>query len=87
MSEIPVSKSLPVLGGAAASAGPAGVPVSGGPPKALKPAVDPASLVHKSLNIFFVVVLAGHIAAALKHHFIDRDDILTRMLPRHSKEN
>jgi cytochrome b561 len=40
-------------------------------------------VVHKGLNLLFVAVLAGHIGAALKHHFIDRDDILTRMLPRH----
>jgi len=40
-----------------------------------------------SLNLFFVVVIAGHVGAALKHHFIDRDDILTRMLPGHSREN
>lgn len=38
--------------------------------------------VHKCLNFLFIAVLAGHVAAALKHHFIDRDDILTRMLPR-----
>jgi cytochrome b561 len=44
-------------------------------------------LVHKSLNLLFVAVLAGHIGAALKHHFIDHDDILTRILPRHAKEN
>ena len=37
--------------------------------------------VHVSLNLLFIAVLAGHIGAALKHHFIDRDDILTRMLP------
>ena len=48
---------------------------------------DLLALVHKSLNLLFIAVLAGHIGAALKHHFIDRDDILTRMLPRHSKEN
>mgnify|MGYP001811140071 CR=1 FL=1 len=35
------------------------------------------------LNIGFVLVLAGHIGAALKHHFIDKDDILKRMLPSH----
>lgn len=40
-------------------------------------------VVHKGLNLLFVAVLAGHIGAALKHHFIDKDDILTRMLPRH----
>ncbi|UCV25027.1 cytochrome b [Ferribacterium limneticum] len=48
---------------------------------------DLLALVHQSLNLLFVVVLLGHIGAALKHHFIDKDDILTRILPRHSKEN
>jgi len=43
--------------------------------------------VHMSLNLLFVAVIAGHIGAALKHHFIDKDDILTRMLPDHAKEN
>lgn len=43
---------------------------------------DLLALVHKSLNLLFVAVLAGHIGAALKHHFIDKDDILTRMLPK-----
>ena len=40
-----------------------------------------------SLNLLFVTVIAGHIGAALKHHYIDQDDILTRMLPAHAKEN
>ncbi len=44
---------------------------------------DLLALMHKSLNLLFVAVLAGHIGAALKHHFIDKDDILTRMLPKH----
>ena len=44
---------------------------------------DLLALVHKSLNLLFVAVLAGHIGAALKHHFIDKDNILTRMLPKH----
>ncbi|UCV29873.1 cytochrome b [Ferribacterium limneticum] len=43
---------------------------------------DLLALVHQSLNLLFVAVLAGHIGAALKHHFIDKDDILTRMLPK-----
>ena len=43
--------------------------------------------VHRSLNLFLMLVLAGHLAAALKHHFIDRDDVLVRMLPRRGKEN
>jgi cytochrome b561 len=42
--------------------------------------------VHEALNILMLVVVAGHVGAALKHHFIDRDDILTRMVPRHSRK-
>ncbi len=47
---------------------------------------DLLQTVHLSLNLFFVVVLIGHIGAALKHHFIDRDDVLTRMLPTRNLE-
>ncbi|PKO48133.1 MAG: cytochrome b [Betaproteobacteria bacterium HGW-Betaproteobacteria-4] len=47
---------------------------------------DLLQTVHMSLNLLFVAVLVGHIGAALKHHFIDKDDILIRMAPRHSKE-
>jgi cytochrome b561 len=36
---------------------------------------------HKYLNWLLIATLAGHVGAALKHHFIDRDDILVRMLP------
>ena len=42
---------------------------------------DLLAQVHQALNLLLVAVLAGHIGAALKHHFIDQDDILTRMLP------
>ena len=37
--------------------------------------------VHLSLNLMLIAVLLGHVGAALKHHFIHRDDVLTRMLP------
>lgn len=37
--------------------------------------------VHRLLNWLFMAVVAGHIAAALKHHFIDRDGTLARMWP------
>jgi cytochrome b561 len=47
---------------------------------------DLLQTVHMSLNLLFALVIAGHIGAALKHHFIDRDDILTRMLPANAKE-
>ncbi len=38
--------------------------------------------VHQSLNYLLLLLVAVHIAAALKHHFIDRDQVLTRMLPK-----
>ena len=38
--------------------------------------------VHFVLNYTLIAVLLGHVGAALKHHFIDRDDVLIRMLPR-----
>lgn len=36
---------------------------------------------HEILGIVFLVILGLHIGAALYHHFILKDDILTRMLP------
>ena len=39
--------------------------------------------VHETLSWLFIILLVGHIAAALKHHFIDKDDILVRILPDH----
>ncbi|AXS80238.1 cytochrome b [Dechloromonas sp. HYN0024] len=47
---------------------------------------DLLATIHESLNLLLIAVLVGHIGAALKHHFIDKDDILTRMLPPSSKE-
>ncbi|MFZ2855418.1 MAG: cytochrome b [Rhodocyclaceae bacterium] len=44
---------------------------------------DLLQAMHQALNLLFVATLIGHVAAALKHHFIDQDDILTRMLPKH----
>lgn len=37
--------------------------------------------VHATLNYTLAALVALHAAAALKHHFLDRDDVLTRMLP------
>ncbi len=37
---------------------------------------------HEALNWLLLVLIGGHAAAALKHHWIDRDDILQRMLPQ-----
>ena len=43
---------------------------------------DLLQTVHLSLNVVLITVLLGHVGAALKHHFIDKDDVMTRMLPR-----
>lgn len=37
---------------------------------------------HETIAIALPVVIGLHVAAALKHHFIDRDDVLRRMLPK-----
>jgi cytochrome b561 len=38
--------------------------------------------VHESLNYILLLLVVLHVAALIKHRFIDKDDILTRMLPR-----
>ncbi len=38
-------------------------------------------IVHQSLNYFLLLLVVLHVAALIKHRFIDRDDVLTRMLP------
>lgn len=41
---------------------------------------------HLGLNLFMAAVVVGHASVALKHHFIDKDDVLTRILPgKHSR--
>lgn len=49
-------------------------------------AADPARYeqlheIHEVLAATLLIVAAVHAAAALKHHFYDRDDVLRRMLP------
>jgi cytochrome b561 len=46
---------------------------------------DVAGLIHKYLAWALVIFAGLHALAALKHHFIDRDATLTRMLGRASK--
>lgn len=41
---------------------------------------------HLNLNYFFIAVLVGHIGMALKHHYVDRDGTLYRMLPAFNPE-
>lgn len=42
---------------------------------------DALRIVHVTLNSLMFAVVCVHVAAALKHHFVDRDPVLTRMLP------
>jgi cytochrome b561 len=37
--------------------------------------------IHLVLNLALAATVFAHAGAALKHHFINRDDVLTRMLP------
>ena len=46
-----------------------------------KAAADLLRTVHATLNWTFAAIVLGHVAFALKHHFVDRDDVLRRMLP------
>lgn len=39
------------------------------------------AVVHQTLNYTLAALVLAHVGAALKHHLIDRDDVLQRMLP------
>ena len=42
---------------------------------------DTLTLVHKTLNYTMIAIAILHAAAALKHHFVDKDEVLRQMLP------
>ena len=42
---------------------------------------DLLQALHRLLNYSMAAIVFAHLGAALKHHFIDRDDVLARMLP------
>lgn len=44
-------------------------------------AYAPAKQGHLTMALLFAGLLIVHVAAALKHHLINRDDVLRRMLP------
>ena len=78
----------PLLGWAAASAGSAPeVPLFGAIPAPNLPVPEGEDLaeslggLHKAMVKAIYAVLALHILGALKHHFLDRDEVLHRMLP------
>ena len=42
---------------------------------------------HSALNIGLLVLIGGHVAAALFHHLVHKDDTLRRMLPARTPSN
>jgi len=42
---------------------------------------DVLKIVHRTITWSLAGVVALHVAAAIKHHVVDRDDVLSRMLP------
>ena len=42
---------------------------------------DALKTVHVTLNLVLFSLVCVHVAAALKHHFVDRDTVLSRILP------
>ena len=47
-----------------------------------KEVADMLENVHGFAATVLALLIAGHVAAALKHHFMVRDDVLLRMAPR-----
>ena len=48
---------------------------------------DILSEVHEMLNITLLILFSAHVLAALKHHFVDHDATLVRMLPFLNRSN
>ncbi|RAU23387.1 cytochrome B [Paramagnetospirillum kuznetsovii] len=43
---------------------------------------DGAKLLHEAGAWMMILAVLGHVGAALRHHFLIKDDVLIRMLPR-----
>lgn len=81
--------SLPVTGWLMASASPLGIPTIVFGLFALPHPIGPdadletvLSVLHLGGGLALLALTALHVAAALKHHLIDHDDVLLAMLPR-----
>lgn len=46
-----------------------------------KELADILKIVHRYVNYTLAALVITHVAAAVKHHVVDRDDVLARMLP------
>lgn len=78
---------VPVSGWANSSSAGYGIPVAGlffiPGLVAKNPALTPYLVwTHWLLSWAMILTVAGHVAFALKHHFLDKDATLTAMLPR-----
>ena len=56
-------------------------PLPGHGPDQLHAAEDLFHDTHSTLALIAYAMITLHVAAALKHHLLDRDDVLARMLP------
>jgi cytochrome b561 len=52
-----------------------------------KALAEALKLAHKSLNFTLLALVVVHVAAAIKHHFVDRDGLLARMRPWSARAN
>lgn len=50
-----------------------------------KPLAETLKALHKLLAFGLAAVVIGHVLAALKHHLIDRDGLLSRMWPQRAR--
>ena len=58
------------------------IPAVAGQDEAVRKTIGEAAMNAHSKLAWGVIVLGGlHVAAALKHHLFNRDDVLTRMVP------
>ncbi|MGF1474115.1 MAG: cytochrome b [Geminicoccaceae bacterium] len=83
---------IPVAGWLMASASPLGIPTQIFGLFTLPHLVaasEPAEALYKAIHYWLgnalILLLVVHVAAALKHHFVDRDAVLVRMLGRRER--
>lgn len=86
---------LPLSGWVMSSANPKGRPISWFwlfdwpllPVERSKELAERASEMHGILAFTTIALILLHVAAALKHQYFDRDDVLARMLPHLRRGN